>query len=336
MKRRIIAASTPVEPANDFNLEEHMKFNDKYFPRVDIQDKSRYQYYRYKGHDFAYDRKDNLVIQLFKDQDEKDALGQAAPYRELSAVGLRAENWRAVSTRNEYLDEWIAEQDLEAEQLTHDFIRNELPYYQNKKGTVEGAYDTGVHSYDPVLDKIDADDIATVTFGGKQYEVHSWEDGYTVIAPADADGLHLWAQNRRDDLNTFWIYRSDNDGKHLEKMSGVSNFMKVIKRISEGVPAAPAGFDMQEFESKGRCKVDYNRVSYTVQRGQDNTIWISSSHPYDLTEYHYAYKKDGATTFRICRDRKLVDTVKDTGDFLDVIKIMDTLDSKLSSRIDHT
>lgn len=94
---------------------------DKYSPRVDITDKSRYDYYRYKGRDFAYDKKDALVLYLYKDEEE----GDDAPFRELDAVGLSREHWKNRESRNEYLNEYIYDLEAEAEQLVDDFMKYE-------------------------------------------------------------------------------------------------------------------------------------------------------------------------------------------------------------------
>lgn len=111
------------------NIHDTMVFNDKYFPRVDLSDKLRYAYYKFKGKEFAYDFQDNLVILLFKDDEEVEALGADAPYRELDAAGLRQSYWRRKSVRDEYLTEWSADIDAESSWLAEDFIQNELPYY---------------------------------------------------------------------------------------------------------------------------------------------------------------------------------------------------------------
>ena len=95
--------------------------NDKYSPIVDITDKSRYDYYRYKGYDFAYDKKDALVLYLYRDEEE----GNDAPFRELDAVGLSREHWKNRESRNEYLDEYIYEIEDFADQTVDEFMKYE-------------------------------------------------------------------------------------------------------------------------------------------------------------------------------------------------------------------
>lgn len=114
------------------NIDDTMLFNDRYFPRVNLSDKIRYAYYKFKGKEFAYDFQDNLVILLFKDDEEVEALGADAPYRELDSAGLRESYWRRKAIRDEYLTEWSADLDAETSYMVQDFIENELPYYTSE------------------------------------------------------------------------------------------------------------------------------------------------------------------------------------------------------------
>lgn len=100
MKRLIKASS---------DIEEQIKFNDRYFPRIDLTDKSRYKSYKYRGKHFVYDTKDSLVLYVFQDEDEVAQLGADAPYREADAMGLSKENWKDIEMRKDYLDVYIFE-----------------------------------------------------------------------------------------------------------------------------------------------------------------------------------------------------------------------------------
>lgn len=117
--------------------DKDVEFNDRYFPRVNIADKTRYEYVQHKGKDFAYDRKHSLLIYLFKDDEEVEKFGDRAPWRELDASGLREENWDDLEARQEYLDEYCFNLDSESSYLAQDFIQNELPMYQNNDDSVE-------------------------------------------------------------------------------------------------------------------------------------------------------------------------------------------------------
>jgi hypothetical protein len=46
----------------------------------------------------------------------------------LGSVGLHRENWNKKAARDEYLSGWILELDEEAEALSADFVKYELPY----------------------------------------------------------------------------------------------------------------------------------------------------------------------------------------------------------------
>lgn len=108
-------------------------FNDKYFPRVDINNTSRYDTAEFKDKFFAYDKKNNVLIYLFKDDEEVSEMGwDNAPWRELDSAGLSSDNWNDEEARNDYLYQYNFDLDSESSYLAQDFIDNELPYYQNK------------------------------------------------------------------------------------------------------------------------------------------------------------------------------------------------------------
>lgn len=92
---------------------------------INITNKSRYDYYRYKGNDFAYDKKNNLLLYLYKDEEDGN-------YYEVEAIGLRPNNWKNKNVRDEYIEEYLDELNMEISYLANDFIKNELPYYQNE------------------------------------------------------------------------------------------------------------------------------------------------------------------------------------------------------------
>lgn len=108
-------------------LQKHIKFNDEYFPRVDVKNRTKYsQLYKFKDKTFIYDKINSVVIYLFKDDEELPALGKDAPWRELDSVGLSAENWNNVESRDEYLAQFVDDLDAEASYYANEFIKNEL------------------------------------------------------------------------------------------------------------------------------------------------------------------------------------------------------------------
>ena len=131
-------------PYKPWNLGESKKiktedvsateFNDRYFPRVDLTNKQRYDFYKYRGKEFAYDKDEALVILLFRDTDEE---GEDAPWREMDAVGLSKDNWKNKDVRDEYLDTYINERDEEFAYMVDDFVENELPNLQKNQSIDE-------------------------------------------------------------------------------------------------------------------------------------------------------------------------------------------------------
>lgn len=121
--------------SNKINEEYDPKdteFNDKYFPRVDLND-DNIHYYKLDDSEYAYDMKNAVVMFLFKDEDEVEHFGvDEAPYRVLDTVGLSRDNWNDKPERDEYLRGYKQDLDSETSYLVRDFIQNELPYYQKE------------------------------------------------------------------------------------------------------------------------------------------------------------------------------------------------------------
>lgn len=123
--------------------EADAQFNDKYFPRVDITDKARYKFYKYKGHNFVYDVNDALLIEVFQDEDEVAELGDEAPWRELDAVGLRNSNWMDKEARDDYIDEYLMDQMDALSMATNDLA---FEFGESKK-IVEDNEPITIHGY---------------------------------------------------------------------------------------------------------------------------------------------------------------------------------------------
>ena len=133
-EERMLIAKAEFEKVGGSINEEYdpkdTEFNDKYFPRVDLND-DNIHYYKLDGSEYAYDMKNAVVMFLFKDEDEVEHFGiKDAPYRVLDTVGLSRDNWNDKPERDEYLRGYKQDLDSETSYLVRDFIQNELPYYQ--------------------------------------------------------------------------------------------------------------------------------------------------------------------------------------------------------------
>ena len=166
-----------------------VKMNDKYFPRVDIEDKARYDYVQYKGRDFAYDKKDNVLHFLFKDEEEIEVMGgiENTPFRSLDAAGLSLDSWTDTETRDQYLNDYANDIDEETSYLVQDFIQNELPYYK-EQGLVDSLdrkltedADSDIEDlidfvYETITDEYSYSDI-TFDRDGNKYHITLWTGG---------------------------------------------------------------------------------------------------------------------------------------------------------------
>jgi len=188
------------------------EFNDEYFPRVDLSNKSRYKYYKYKGKEFAYDMDNALVIQLFRDDDEIAEMGNKAPYRELDAVGLSRSNWKNKEVRNEYLDEYIYDMDSYSSYAASDFVKNELPLYQNKSESrvVEDDDIIEVGDEDDIVDDLEINEYV-VSYQYTPDEDHSMTGELTMMATSEDEAEEEFYKYHTDDYYILEISRQEND-----------------------------------------------------------------------------------------------------------------------------
>lgn len=177
-----------------------IKMNDKYFPVVDINDTSRYDYVEYKGKQLAYDKKDHVLHYLFKDEEEIELLGgeDQAPFRSIDAVGLSLDSWNDKEERDSYLQGYSDDMDDEASYLMQDFIENELPYYK-EQGLVDSlATDKVEESVNPdhyeILDWLNDHEQAYADaekfFGDKGLELTDVDQEELVSWIQDHDQLY--------------------------------------------------------------------------------------------------------------------------------------------------
>lgn len=84
-----------IKKLNESDTKEFdSRFNDKYFPRVSTKGKKIYHPEGSDDTSFIYDDKNALLISIFKDPEEVEALGNKAPWRESDTVGLSRGDWK--------------------------------------------------------------------------------------------------------------------------------------------------------------------------------------------------------------------------------------------------
>lgn len=250
--------------------DKDAEFNDKYFPRVNTKDTSRYDYVQHKGKDFAYDKKNNVLIYLFKDAEEIEKWGEdKAPWRELDSVGLRAENWNDAEMRTEYLDEYCSDFDEESSYLVQDFIQNELPYYK-EQGLVENSEEKP-YTYKQIFDDLkEKTNNFTISEGQlKCGYLSEAEDAVKILekhyASVEMDKVGSWFQVEFKDL------------KEKDKK----------EQLEEGV---------QDFRFEVSCNDGPTKVISTVAENEESAINYVKNY---YAQEHTTYADDRANKWAI-------------------------------------
>lgn len=191
-----------------------VKFNDRYFPRVDLSNKSRYKYYKYGKRDFAYDTKDCLVLYIVKEPDMPDENGNLV-WREIDAIGMRPENWKNKEARDEYLQEYT----FNLDDMASSFIENVKS--NTHKRVAEEFYDDGIPSKYTVSYKYmtDTDEELTgeieVPARSKdeaeaEFKKH-FTDSYTILDIVRTDDLEVVNSDPVEPVDVDPVSEEDND-----------------------------------------------------------------------------------------------------------------------------
>lgn len=108
--------ATPVEKGEYITVYESKEVKTEKMGKD--ADKKYSNLYKYKGKAFAYDNENAIVEYVYVDPEDNSWIV-------LDEIGLSNDNWDNKEARDEYLDEYIAQLDDEANRLADDFIANE-------------------------------------------------------------------------------------------------------------------------------------------------------------------------------------------------------------------
>ena len=108
--------ATPVEKGKYITVYESKEVKTEKMGKD--ADKKYSNLYKYKGKAFAYDNENAIVEYVYVDPEDNSWIV-------LDEIGLSNDNWDNKEARDEYLDEYIAQLDDEANRLADDFIANE-------------------------------------------------------------------------------------------------------------------------------------------------------------------------------------------------------------------
>ena len=134
-------------------------------------DKKYSNLYKYKGKAFAYDNENAIVEYVYVDPEDNSWIV-------LDEMGLSNDNWDNKEARDEYLDEYIAQLDDEANRLADDFIANEYLGESLSSRYIKTEANGGT-------DTLDANSDLLPIINMYQYDVYHYCDD--LVPPPDAD-----------------------------------------------------------------------------------------------------------------------------------------------------
>lgn len=288
-------------------------FNDKYFPRVDINNTSRYDTAEFKNKFFAYDKKNNVLIYLFKDDEEVSEMGwDKAPWRELDSAGLSSDNWNDKESREDYLHAYTFDLDSESSYLVQDFIDNELPYYQSKNESV-----TDPRYYKMVEYNYDGDDISNylghvrvrtnsdkvALRAAEKYAMSKHpednprhfkivDDNYTNVDVVDSDGDYLTTLESIDESKS--IKESDEETPYTKE------------EIERDLKSITHNFTDKEGELKCGFEEEKN-FGAEILKQHYKVVEVSGDDRRDGTWYHISFAEPLIDESKSIKESSLVD-----------------------------
>lgn len=222
------------------------EFNDEYFPRIDLSNKARFEYFKYKGKDFAYDKDRSVVIYLFKDEDELEELGNNAPWRKLDSVGLNIENWKNKVSREEYLDEYILDLEEEDAILLNDFIKNELHLY-NTENNIEEAFNTKTFELEFTVDGTkSSQQINAMSMQAAEDLIKKQYEGKNIIFNSKKEIKEAYTSKDIEVVKTKLTSMLNDDNTKLKTFK-LSDVPQALKFLSTNGVSGVVLYNMQEY-----------------------------------------------------------------------------------------
>lgn len=150
-----------IKKLNESDTKEFdSRFNDKYFPRVSTKGKKIYHPEGSKDTSFIYDDKNALLISIFKDPEEVEALGNKAPWRESDTVGLSRGDWKE---NPQYWVDMVYDQQQEESSYIMDGIVDEFTESDNDVDIDTDDLEINIDVDDDSDDSCDDSDILVET-----------------------------------------------------------------------------------------------------------------------------------------------------------------------------
>ena len=270
--------------------DKNTTFNDKYFPRVDINNTSRYDTAEFKNKFFAYDKKNNVLIYLFKDDEEVSEMGwDNAPWRELDSAGLSSDNWNDEEARNDYLYQYTFDLDSESSYLAQDFIDNELPYYQNKNESLNKSLNEGLSPQKG--DRVRMDHYSKLNNG---------QEG-TVTGRIGELCSVTWDDGTKSKEIKGYLTVIERDGKVVNESATDPRYYKMVEYNYDGN-------DISDYLGHVRVRTNSDKVALRAAEK-----YAMSKHPED-NPGHFKIVDDNYTN---------VDVVDSDGDYLTTLESID-------------
>jgi len=157
-----------LDDANLTPVNQVKKFTEKMGKDAD---KKYSNLYKYKGKAFAYDNENAIVEYVYVDPEDNSWIV-------LDEIGLSNDNWDNKEARDEYLDEYIAQLDDEANRLADDFVANEYLGESLSSRYIKTEANGGT-------DTLDANSDLLPIINMYQYDVYHYCDD--LVPPPDAD-----------------------------------------------------------------------------------------------------------------------------------------------------
>ena len=244
--------------------------------------------------------------------------------------------------------------------ITRKFNSNSLTY-DNVNTKEHYIWDwSQVHERDVIVESKQLNEAKNENFEGLSFdelykELGIKKDKFKIVKYdfANSYGIKVLDKDNNECVNVevrdkYKVYYNDHNKEKTKEFKNFDDMLKFVKSISKTILVE----SKQLNESKLGVNefFEFEKIKFNIKWWENGEVQITSSHPYDLAEYHWAKSKNDGKTFDIILGTKKIKTITTkswervededldypTFTWTEIANELSKLDKKVKPHIDRT
>lgn len=181
----------------------------------------------------------------------------------------------------------------------------------------------------------------------KEFNINKDKFKITKYELANLYGIKILDKDNNECINIevrdkYKVYYNDHNKEKMKEFKNFDDVLKFVKSISKTI-LVEAKLGVNNF-------FEFEKIKFNIKWWENGEIQITSVHPYDLAEYHWAKSKNDGRTFDIILGTKKIKTITtkswervEDGDLIyptftwaEIANELSKLDKKVKPHIDRT